>query len=71
MCIRKNRNVAVFDTDFCCGAEPPDFIKQIDSLIDKGQILKDSNTCYVSRLTWNGKNVVVKRYNHSANQRAI
>jgi len=54
----------VFDTDFCRGADPLDFIKQIDSLMDKGQILKDGNTCYVSHLTWNGKDVVVKRYNH-------
>ena len=62
--IRAGRNVAVFDTDFCRGADPLDFIKQIDSLMDKGQILKDGNTCYVSRLTWNGKDAVVKRYNH-------
>jgi serine/threonine protein kinase len=32
--------------------------------MDKGQILKDGNTCYVSHLHWNGQDVVVKRYNH-------
>jgi tRNA A-37 threonylcarbamoyl transferase component Bud32 len=54
----------VFDGGFCEGAEPFDFIKQIDSLMDKGRILKDGRTCYVSRVAWNGKDVVVKRYNH-------
>ncbi len=29
-----------------------------------GQILKKGNTCYVSRISWNGKDIVVKRYNH-------
>jgi len=62
--IKAGENLAVFDISFCQGAEPLDFIKQIDPLMDKGQILKNGNTCYVSRLTWNGKDVVVKRYNH-------
>jgi len=62
--IKAGRYIAVFDTDFCRGADPLDFIKQIDSTRDKGQILKKGNTCYVSRLTWNSKEVVVKRYNH-------
>ncbi len=56
--------IAVFDRDFCLGVEPFDFIEQIDALMNEGQILKNGNTCYVSRLTWNGKDVVVKRYNH-------
>ncbi|GAJ12526.1 unnamed protein product, partial [marine sediment metagenome] len=38
--------------------------EQIDALMDGGEVLKDGNTCYVCRLTWNGKDVVVKRYNH-------
>ncbi|MFB0523991.1 MAG: lipopolysaccharide kinase InaA family protein, partial [Phycisphaerae bacterium] len=61
----KIRNsIAVFDRDFCLGAEPPDFVGQIDALMDKGLILKNGNTSYVSRLSWNGKDVVVKRHNH-------
>jgi tRNA A-37 threonylcarbamoyl transferase component Bud32 len=62
--INAGENISVFDKDFCQGADPLDFIKQIDSIMDKGQILKDGNTCYVSRLTWNSKDMVVKRYNH-------
>jgi len=72
-CLRKNarylriktgRYVAVFDRTFCQEAKSFDFIEQIDTLVDKGQILKNGDTSYVSRLTWNDKDVVVKRYNH-------
>lgn len=56
--------IAVFDRVFCQGAEPRDFIEKIDGLMDKGKILKNGNTCYVSRLMWNGEDTVVKRYNH-------
>lgn len=55
---------AVFDKQFCVSTEPLDFIKQIDSLMENGQILKDGNTCKVSRMTVNAKDVVIKRYNH-------
>jgi tRNA A-37 threonylcarbamoyl transferase component Bud32/2-polyprenyl-3-methyl-5-hydroxy-6-metoxy-1,4-benzoquinol methylase len=57
-------STAVFERDFCREAEPVDFIEQIDTLMDGGQILKQDSTSYVSRLTWNGKDIVVKRYNH-------
>jgi len=62
--IKAGANIAVFDKDFCQGTDPLGFIEQVDSLMDKGQILKNGDTCYVSRLTWNGMDVVVKRYNH-------
>lgn len=55
---------AVFDKFFCEGIELIDFINQIDLLMDKGQILKRGNTCYVSRVKLNSIDVVVKRYNH-------
>ena len=62
--IKTDRYIAVFDRDFSQETKPPDFIEQIDALMDEGQILKNGNTCYVSRFMWNGKDVVVKRYNH-------
>ena|GEM_PF-743266 len=65
--IKVGRNLAVFDRAFCGGngtANPVDFVRQIDALMDKGQILKNDSTCYVSRLMWNDKDIVVKRYNH-------
>lgn len=62
--IQTRRCVAVFDRGFYRQDEQLDFVERIDPLMDKGQILKNGNTCYVSRLTWKGKDVVVKRYNH-------
>lgn len=62
--IRYKQYFAVFDRSFCLEVESSDFIEQADALMDVGEILKNGNTCYVSRLTWNGREVVVKRYNH-------
>ena len=62
--VESEQYVGVFDKSFCRDAEPLDFIKHIDVLMDDGRILKNGNTCYISRLTWNGVDVVVKRYNH-------
>lgn len=62
--IETGRHVAVLDRSFCQEAAPADFIGQIDALMDAGRILKNGNTCYVSRLMWDGMDVVVKRYNH-------
>ncbi|MCK4789482.1 MAG: hypothetical protein KAV87_37420 [Desulfobacteraceae bacterium] len=62
--IKTGRYIAVFDRCFCQQAQPLGFIRQIDALMDAGKILKNSDTSYVSRLTWNGRNVVAKRYNH-------
>jgi len=62
--IKTSRHLAVFDRTFCRGARPEDFIGQIDDLMDKGRILKVGNTSHVSRLSWNGRDVAVKRYNH-------
>ena len=62
--IRKGQYVGVFDKSFCSDAELFDFISRIDALMDEGKILKNGNTCYVSHLTWNERDIVVKRYNH-------
>lgn len=65
--VESDRYLALFERGFCQrneAAEPTDFIEQIDALMDEGRILKRDNTSYVSRLTWNGQDVVVKRYNH-------
>jgi len=57
-------NLAVFDKDFCGAKEASNFTEEIDELMDKGQILKNDNTTYVSHFCWNDKDIVVKRYNH-------
>lgn len=62
--IKTGEHVAAFDTDFCLQGEPLDLIRRIDTLMDEGQVIKDDHTCSVSRLTWNGRDIVIKRYNH-------
>jgi tRNA A-37 threonylcarbamoyl transferase component Bud32 len=62
--VKTGKYLAMFDRNFCEEAEPIDFIEQIDTLMDKGQILKNDKTSYISRLMWNGRDIVVKRYNH-------
>ena len=72
-CIRTNKRhlrirahglAAVFERGFCAGTEPLDFVGQIDELMAGGEILKNGNTTCISRFTWNGRDIVVKRYNH-------
>jgi tRNA A-37 threonylcarbamoyl transferase component Bud32 len=55
---------AVFDKGFYIETELLDFVEQLDTLMDSGQVLKDGNTCYVSRLSFSSKDIVVKRYNN-------
>jgi tRNA A-37 threonylcarbamoyl transferase component Bud32 len=62
--IKTNGYFAIFDKAFCQQTESRNFIEKIDKLMDEGRILKTGNTCYVSRLSWNDKDIVVKRYNH-------
>jgi len=62
--IKTSKYHSVFDRDFCSGAEPIDFMDRIDTLMTGGNILKNGNTCFVSRMRWNNQEVVIKRYNH-------
>jgi tRNA A-37 threonylcarbamoyl transferase component Bud32 len=62
--IKKSGVAGIFERSFCKEAEMLDFMEQADALMDKGRILKDGNTCYVSRVGWAGKDVVVKQYKH-------
>lgn len=62
--LKIRNSIAVFDKVFYLGAEPLDFVEQVDGLMDRGEIIKNGRTSYVSRLMWNNKDVVVKRYNH-------
>lgn len=62
--IGTGRYVAEFDGGFSDETAMRDFIERIDRLMEAGRILKIGQASCVSRLTWNGKDVVVKRYNH-------
>jgi tRNA A-37 threonylcarbamoyl transferase component Bud32 len=64
MRIKTGQYIAELDRIFYAGAEPRDFIEQIDTLMDTGQVLKKGDAIYVSHITWNNKNIVVKRYDH-------
>jgi len=64
--IRDRQYMAEFDRGFCHETEMNDFIEHVDALMDAGQILKNGQISCVSRLTWNGNDVVVKRYNHKS-----
>jgi len=64
MRIKTGVYIAELDRDFCAGAEPRDFIEQVDMLMDSGQILKKGDAIYVSHIAWNNKNIAVKRYDH-------
>ncbi|MHC4432227.1 MAG: lipopolysaccharide kinase InaA family protein, partial [Planctomycetota bacterium] len=56
--------VGQFERSFCAGIDPATLVEQIDALLHTGQTIKDGDTCHVSRLVWNYRDVVVKRYNH-------
>jgi serine/threonine protein kinase len=61
--IKTAQYTAVFNKEFCEGANPRHLVEQIDELIANGQVIKNSNTSYVARISWNGKDVAVKRHN--------
>jgi hypothetical protein len=52
----------VFVKSFWPQTGPLDFIKNLDKIIESGQILKNNDTCTVSRLKWNGSDLAVARY---------
>ncbi|MBN2593646.1 MAG: phosphotransferase [Sedimentisphaerales bacterium] len=62
--IKTDDYIAELDRDFCAGAKPHDFIEQVDMLMDSGEVIKKGDAVYVSHISWNNKNIVVKRYDH-------
>ena len=52
----------VFAKSFWPQTGPLDFIKNLDKIIESGQILKNNDICVVSRLKWNGSDIAVARY---------
>jgi len=62
--IKKPAFVAIFGRTFIGDKNPDELVNNLDELMSKGNILKNGNTCYVSRVFFNGFDIVVKRYNH-------
>ncbi|MHC5076629.1 MAG: lipopolysaccharide kinase InaA family protein [Planctomycetota bacterium] len=61
----KSKNfVGMFERDFADRIETLTFINEVDKYMDEGEILKDGNSCFVSRFKLEGNDVVVKRYNY-------
>ncbi len=61
---REGRFRGVFERPFLAESSPAQFCEAIDALLRHGEVLKNGKTCFVSRIVWNGQDVVVKRYNH-------
>lgn len=62
--IKARKYLAAVDKSFCCWAYPFNLIERINKLIHAGEIFRDDDTCCVSRVLWNDKNAVVRKYNH-------
>ena len=71
-CLRSNEHQKIHEHGYCGVAagnflEKTDlrrFLQSIDELMQSGQILKNGDTCFVSRINLAGQDIVVKRYNH-------
>lgn len=59
----KSDQHAVLRRDFFEKVDFTGFLQNIDKLMQDGRILKDGNTCFVSRISLAGRDVVIKRYN--------
>jgi len=62
--MKESNLVAVFDRTLCENLDVPDFLSGIDALMETGRVLKRRNTSFLSCVEVNGKDVVIKRYNH-------
>lgn len=62
--IKQAHHRGVAGRDFYQAGDFSKFAEKIDELMRAGQILKNGNTCFVSRLAWADKDIVVKRYNY-------
>lgn len=61
--IRSGEYLAVHDKNLSFGDKPIKFLNQIDALMTDGSVLKNGNTCCVSKTFYNNKWIVIKRYN--------
>ncbi|MHC4619279.1 MAG: lipopolysaccharide kinase InaA family protein [Planctomycetota bacterium] len=72
-CLRTNRRYETIKRRGYCGVATRTFlekvdidklVQEIDGLMQRGQVLKAGNTCFVSHINVGVQEVVVKRYNH-------
>lgn len=53
-----------FDRRFADEQSMREFVHTVDLRMQQGQVLKSDVASYLSRVCWNGHDVVIKRYNH-------
>jgi len=51
-------------TSFCRGDKAAAFLKQIETLTETGNVLKNDTATRVVRCSYNNRDIVIKRYNH-------
>jgi tRNA A-37 threonylcarbamoyl transferase component Bud32 len=54
----------VFDRRLAAASALEEFVRRVDALMEAGWVLKKDRASFVSRVLWNGQDVVIKRYNH-------
>ncbi len=64
VCIKDKNIYAVFRKPIFDKQSATDFISGIDKLMVSGIVLKDGNTCFISRIEYGGRKLVIKRYNN-------
>jgi tRNA A-37 threonylcarbamoyl transferase component Bud32 len=62
--IKKRGYYGVTARTFLERKDVDELIREIDGLMHAGQVLKDDDTCSVSRANFRDKEIVIKRYNH-------
>jgi len=53
----------VFAKPFLGESSTAQFCETLEALLREGQVLKNGNTCFVTRVRWQGHDLVIKRYN--------
>lgn len=61
---RQGNCSGIFFRKFCQRPGTAQFIQAIESLMETGRVLKDDRSTRVVHCTWNGWEIVIKRYNH-------
>lgn len=69
--LREGRFRGVFDKLFLGKSSPAQFCEALDTLLREGVVLKNGNTCFVSRVRWHQHDLVIKRYNHKGLWHAV
>lgn len=62
--VRQGRQSGILSLKLFGSDGPGEFLRALDALTESGQVLKDDVATRVVRCTYNGCDIVIKRYNH-------